>query len=163
VDPELQQTFNRIESKTEELLGKVERLTAEEQARRPKPSAWSPIEIAHHCRITEGLFGTWMADTKAEVVGRPPTRHPMFRVILWTMNKAVPAPPLKEMEPLNPPPLADIRSHWRSQRSALATALDGKPADRAIVQHKFLGPMSPRQMLDLFDAHLTYHLKRFPS
>jgi hypothetical protein len=167
---ELEAGFGRIEAKRAEVLGRVRALGEAERAAAPKPGEWSPLQLVSHLVLAEDLVAGQVAAAEA-AGGKPPQKKPLgrflVRLLCGTMRAAIPVPAPPGMEPPPAPePLDVLESRWEESRRALGgrlAALTAADLARPFALHPIVGPLDARQVLDMADAHLTYHLKRFPG
>jgi hypothetical protein len=163
MNPELQELYDSAERKRQEMIERIKQLPEEARALQPSEREWSPLQVAEHCRVTEALYEELARETKPEQLeGRRATRHLMLSMIRWSMRRAIRAPTMPMFEPQAAPPIEETEREWAALRSRLAAIVEGAEPDQPVLIHKMFGPMSGRQILEIMDAHMDYHLTRFP-
>lgn len=153
--------WDRLDARSEALIRQVEGLGTEERRRRPSSREWSPIEVIDHLAQAEGLYAQWVIDDPAP--GLAPRRNWKLTALVWVMRKALRTPTIREMEPRPLQDLDEAAEHLRRVRAAMRARLGDRDPAAVLVQHPFLGPLSACQVAEIFDAHLDYHVKRFPK
>jgi hypothetical protein len=159
--PDLQPLFESAERKRHDLIERVRIMPVDRREARPRPKDWSPLEVVEHCRLLEEVYLQWLRETRPEdLAGRRASRHPMIPMIKFMMTRSIPSPTMPIFEPGEAASLEEIADRWQRERAELARALEGKAPTEPVLRHKMFGPLSGHQILDLYDAHLTYHLRR---
>ena len=165
---QLEERFRKIEAQKAALLGRVCALDVTERAKAPKTGEWSPLQVIAHLVLAEGLMAGEI-EKAAGPEGRGARPKPltalMVPLLCGAMRAALPMLPPPTMEPPpTPDPLEASEARWSELRAALCARLESvaDPDARNFSLHPILGPISARQALDITEAHLTYHTKRFP-
>ena len=78
------------------------------------------------------------------------------------MREAKPVPTAGIMTPKSTPDFDEAKRRWDQVRNEIEEALLGTPEEGTFVKHPIFGKLGPVHFLELIDAHLEYHEKRFP-
>lgn len=165
---ELDGRFGRIEAQKAALIGRVCTLDGAAQSTAPKVGEWSPLQVIAHLVLAEELMAGEIekaAGPEGKTARPKPLTALMVPLLCGAMRAALPMPPPPTMEPPpSPDPLEASEARWSELRAALRTRLEtvADPGARNFSLHPILGLISARQALDITEAHLTYHTKRFP-
>ena len=150
--PKRQQTFSAIEQQKIEVLQRLEALTPEKATQ----GDWSPMQVAYHLMRAEELL-------PAPADGSPTLRKPVFYIGCTMLRFAVSIPSKAREEPRNDLPLIELKERWAAGRETLKATLEvAKPGER-VAQHPVFGALDADSYLVMLEAHLTYHLKRWPA
>ncbi len=151
MDKKREQRWASIERKKAEILKRMEALSPEAYV----TGDWSPAQIGDHLSLAEQKMR--VTPTREQVSFSPKV------TLVCTVLRLAPAIASKaSFEPENLP-LAELRARWDASRKELRAALETAPIGTVFGQHPIAGPLDIGNYLAITDAHLTYHLKRWPG
>jgi hypothetical protein len=151
VNTRRKQGFAAIEAKKAEVLRRLEALTPEQA----QTGDWSPAQVAYHLMRAEELL-------PAPPDGKTARRKPVFFVGCAILRAAISVPSKAREEPRGDLPLEELKTRWAAVRTALQTRLESAPPGERCADHPVFGGLDADAYLQMLDAHLTYHLKRWP-
>ena len=160
MSPRRQGQFKLIEQKKLDILRRLESATLGQQEGLPPQKlaqdAWSPMQIAYHLMRAEELL-------PAPPDGSVARRKPIFFLGCAMLRAAVPIPSKAREEPRDDISLEELLKRWSTSRETLQAGLEtAKPGER-FANHPVFGALDADSYLTMLDAHLTYHLKRWPA
>ena len=146
----------------------IARVAARPETKRndkPAPDAWSPLQIVAHIILAERFINDY---AKPDGIA-PDTPVAWWQpVVIRTLNGALgagialPAPEM--MLPGDEPAKLPAQGReWSAERDRFHAMLAASPPDRVTGAHPIFGPITAAQMLSMMNAHLAYHIKRFPG
>lgn len=147
------------ERRREDLVARVRSLSVEAQQARPDPKEFAPTEILEHLAMTEAMYLDFI-----RVLPQAKPSKPNF-LYRYTVKKCLAGsrlPTVKSLVPDSAPSLEEAAARWNDVRQKLLGELDGALPGLTVVRHPFFGRLSTEDMLELMDAHCTYHDIRFP-
>ena len=144
--------FTRVETKKAEVLRRLEGLSAEAYA----TGDWSPAQIGYHLMRAEEAI-------RAAPDGARTRRTPIYFVGCAILRAALPIASKAREEPRRDMPLAQLSARWEAVREALRADLEAARPGERFAQHPVFGPLDADAYLPFLDAHLAYHLKRWPG
>ncbi len=152
MSPKRAKHFAEIEKKKADVLQRLSALNPEKATQ----GDWSPAQIAYHLLRAEELL-------PVAPDGGITRRKPVFFVGCMMLRLAVSIPSKAREEPRNDLPLTELAQRWAASRETLRATLEhAKPGERA-ANHPVFGALDADSYLAMLDAHLTYHLKRWPA
>jgi hypothetical protein len=116
---------------------------------------WSPAQIGDHLSLAEQRMRVTPTD---ERVGFSP--KVTFVCMFLRLAPAISSKASFEPEQIS---LRELRARWDGSRKELHAALQSAPAGTLFANHPIAGPLDADSYLATTDAHLTYHLKRWPG
>ena len=148
--------FARVEAKKTEFLARLDTLDEARATRAPSPDDWSPRQVIHHLvRAEEALHAP---DPNV------PTKLPLvFFLGCALLRTAIPLASRAREEPSNTTSSRELASRWDAARATLRAGLETAPPGTRHAIHPVFGPIDLDSYLVFLDAHLTYHLKRWPK
>lgn len=165
--PELAKRFAELEKRRVALVERVRTLPAEKQKTKRSPSEFSPVEMIMHIAITEHGDVVYLRKTPPESLkGKRPKTTFFFKSTVSRMQNPVKQmPTLPFMEPKEDVDLALAADSWAAARIQIAEYLEKveTPSEAFIKFHFIFGTASAQEFLDLLEAHMNYHEKRFPG
>ena len=166
---DLRRRFERIEEQKAALLARVTARSEAEQMRVLNGGGWSPRALVHHLVLAEEQTLKHVAAAADETTpGRVlASRRPLVALLAAAMRAGVPLPAPPEMTPPETDgellTLNDAAARWADCRRAFQKRLEAVTVESArepIARHPIVGPLDARQVLDLAEAHLVYHLRQ---
>ena len=152
MSPKRQQAFDRIARQKIEVLQRLEALSSEKAIQ----GDWSPMQITYHLMRAEEAL-------PAPPDGSTARRKPIFFLGCAMLRAAISIPSKAREEPRNDLPLATLKTRWEASRETLRETLESaKPGERA-AQHPVFGALDADSYLIMLEAHLTYHVNRWPA
>ena len=152
MSPRRHRAFATLEQEKTEVLQRLEALAPEKAVQ----GDWSPLQIAYHLMRAEELL-------PAPADGSITRRKPVFFIGCAMLRLAVSIPSKAREEPRNDLPLTELAKRWDASRETLKATLESaKPGER-VAQHPVFGALDADSYLIMLEAHLTYHLKRWPA
>lgn len=167
--PELRR-LERVDRTRRALLERVAALDPELRTRRPRPDAWSVLEVVEHLILAEGDVLARVARAEEARAGGDPEPAPRrtlrnraaFLVVMAVLRFRIPVrTPSRRMNPVGERSLEELRADWDRNHEALrafAGALDRESARRAVFRHPIAGPMTPGQAFWMLEVHLHRHV-----
>ena len=164
--PELDLLYRSMETRKAEMLTHLATLSHEERNRNPKPSEWSPLQVMDHLVLVE----EWMSCPNRAV---PPKHGKVLlkgRLFIFfgggIMRSRFRIPTIPMAVPQTNLDFAEIERRWDDARGGLAlklAAITTETQSLPIALHPIAGPLNGRQVLELLDVHLAYHVRHFPQ
>jgi Protein of unknown function (DUF1569). len=165
--PELRDLYEPLEQRKAEFLTRLLALDEEERRAAPAPGAWSPHQVLLHLLYVEGLSAGPEVALPPDNTERPrPGIGLMTKLLAATMRAAIRLPAPDSASPPDEPGVSceEVAARWTARREDLRRRLEAvTDADRPFARHPIVGPLTARQVLNLCESHLVYHLKRFPA
>lgn len=151
MSPNRQKRFDTIEQKKADVLQRLAALSPEQAVQ----GDWSPQQVAYHLMRAEELMPRPDDGIKTR-------RKPVFFVGCTMLRLAISIPSKAKEEPRDDLPTSELLERWAASRQTLRETLEcAKPSQRVAV-HPVFGALDADAYLTMLDAHLTYHLKRWP-
>ena len=145
--------FTLIEGKKAEVLRRLEALTPDAYA----AGDWSPAQIGYHLMRAEEKL-------RAAPDGSSTRLRPIYFVGRTILRLAIPVPPPAGVEtPSGALSPGEIRAGWTAFRERLRADLETAASGERFARHPLFGSLDADAYLETIDAHLTYHLKRWPA
>jgi hypothetical protein len=165
--PEVARRFEDLEKRRLAFTKKVEALPKEKQDAKPRPGEFSPAEVVMHLAITEHGNVVFLKKTApALLAGKKPKITFLYkRTVSKMQDPSSPVPTLPFMIPKGPVDLDQAIAAWAGARAEIEKFLEeAKTPSEAFIKFNFVfGTASASQFLDLLEAHMNYHEKRFPA
>lgn len=162
--PALQSRFDAMESRRQALLVHLGTLNTSALRYRPRPSAWSLLQVAQHLVLLDQLvLKTVLRDPRPGI-----RRRWWHRIGAWMVafvfrhGFRVPAP-TKMVVPLGEKPLDESAAQWSELRAKLAVFLETASPERAKAfgfRHPVSGPQDVYGALDFIAVHHDHHLRQ---
>ena len=144
--------FSLLETKKAEVIRRLEGLSAKAYA----TGDWSPAQVGYHLMHSEAAL-------RAAPDGARARRKPIFFVGCALLRAAVPLASRAREEPERDMALPDLTRRWAANRETLQADLEAARPGERFCQHPVFGALDADAYLEFADAHLTYHLKRWPT
>lgn len=160
--PELERSFEAIESQRIALTNRALALSDEVLNRKPTPEAWSVRQVVEHLVISDETVGQkWPSDKTAPDPLRLLPRSWRTALIEGAFRRNLTLPlPSPQMEPRGDTPLPALLERWAASRAEMRRALGAFGADDDAYAHPILGPLTAAQMLSLAQVHTDYHTRQ---
>lgn len=160
MSPQRERAFARLEQQKTDILRRLDpellRQREERLAGKAPSEDWSPLQVAYHLMRAEELL-------PAPPDGSRAGRKPVFFLGCALLRAAVPIPSKAREEPRDDLPLLELTQRWAASREALRAGLEtARPGERFAL-HPVFGALDADAYLTMLEAHLTYHLKRWPA
>lgn len=144
--------FSSVETKKAEVVRRLDGLSAEAYT----TGDWSPAQVGYHLMRAEELL-------RAAPDGFSTRRRPVYFVGCALLRAAFPLASRAREEPRSDMDRAELFARWEENRKTLAADLEtARPGER-FADHPIFGALDADAYLEFVDAHLTYHLKRWPA
>jgi hypothetical protein len=162
--PALQSRFDAIEDRRKAFLARLGNMDAAELGYRPRPSAWSLLQVAQHLVLLEQLvLKTATRDPRPGVRRRWWHRIGGWMVaFVFRFGLRVPAP-TRMVVPIDQKPLGETAAEWSELRAKLAAFLETCTPERAKAlgfRHPLSGPQDVYGALDFLAGHHDHHLRQ---
>ena len=144
--------LQQIEAQKAEVLRRLEALSPEQAGK----GDWSPAQVAYHLMRAEELLPAPPDGTRVR-------RKPIFYLGCALLRAAVSIPSKAREEPRNDLPLAELTQRWSTSREGLRETLAHTTPGERVALHPVFGALDAESYLIMLEAHLTYHLKRWPA
>jgi len=144
--------LQQIEAQKAEVLRRLEALSPEQAEK----GDWSPAQVAYHLMRAEELLPAPPDGTRVR-------RKPVFYLGCALLRTAVSIPSKAREEPRNDLPLAELTQRWSTSREGLRETLAHATPGERVALHPVFGALDAESYLIMLEAHLTYHLKRWPA
>lgn len=147
------------------LLDGLEALDLEVLHAKPRPGAWSILEIVEHVVVAESVILLGLP-SRADLVAQPRRlEHRLkFLVVLLVLKLRIPVRvPSRRMLPTGQRSLAELRDSWDGHLRwlrAFAEASDEEDLGQAFFTHPVAGPITLAQALRMDLLHLWTHGKQ---
>ena len=147
------------------LLDGLEALDVEVLQAKPRPGAWSILEIVEHLVVAESVILLGLP-SRGELVARPRRLEHRLKhlAVLLILKGRIPVRvPSRRMLPTGQRSLAELRDSWDGHLRWLrvfAEALDEAALGQAFFTHPVAGPITLAQALRLDLLHLRTHGKQ---
>jgi hypothetical protein len=164
----LHHLIETLDSQRGALLDGLEALDAPTLRARPRPGAWSILEILEHVVVAESviLLGP---TSRAELVARPRTlehRLKYFLVLLVLKLRIPVRVPSRRMLPTGQRSLAELRAAWDGHVRWLRAFAEEAKEDshgQAFFTHPVAGPITLVQALRMDLLHLRIHSRQIAN
>ena len=156
--------WEQAEALRADLLARVAARPETERNDKPAPESWSPLQVVAHIILAERFINDY---AKPDAVA-PDTplawwQPAVIRTLNATLSAGIALPAPEMMLPGDEPAgLPALDSEWADERARFHAMLAASPPDRVTGAHPIFGPITAAQMLSMMNAHLAYHIKRFP-
>ena len=169
MNPQLRNSLNTLDDELSKLLEELKNYSEADLNRRPKPGAWSALQVLQHLMRSEELSQRYVAKKLSfDPELKNKNLASSFRSIIL---QAYLRSPLKRKAPdaIGDQALPETSSfwevakQWKNQRVQLAEYLDQLPPEyskKQIYKHPFIGRLTLNQMLHFFQAHFYRHRKQ---
>jgi hypothetical protein len=154
-----------LDDRRHALVQVLEGLTPEVLHARPRPGAWSVLEILEHVVAAERVILQGLPDP-AELVDRPRSlQHRIkFPLVMLVLKFAIPVKvPSKRMLPAGQRSLADLKDEWDQHLRWLRAFEAGQITDasrKAFFVHPVAGPITLVQALRMDLLHVGIHARQ---
>lgn len=160
MSPRRERAFAAIEQKKADILRRLDPVILRQREERIAGKAlqddWSPMQVAYHLMRAEELL-------PAPADGSVTRRKPIFFLGCALLRAAVPIPSKAREEPRDDLPVVELMQRWAASREVLHAGLETALPGERCAQHPVFGALDADSYLTMLDAHLTYHLKRWPA
>jgi hypothetical protein len=150
-----EERFAAIEAQKSEVLRRVGALSAEDRLKIAKADDWSPLQVVYHLMRAEELL-----PASAAPIAMP--FNPKLQIGCLILKAAIPVPSKAKEEPRNDVSLEEMTMRWNIAREKLAQSL-ATPVNIRVADHPVFGGIDIDGYLQMLEAHITYHLKRWPA
>jgi hypothetical protein len=163
--PSLQPLIQALDIQRGALLDGLEALDAPTLQARPRPGAWSILEIVEHLVVAESVILLGLP-SRAELVARPRSlEHRLkFLAVLLVLKLQIPVRvPSRRMLPTGQRSLAELRTIWDGHVHWLRAFTEASEEDdlgQAFFTHPVAGPITLTQALRLDLLHLQTHSRQ---
>jgi len=162
--PGIRQLYEKLEMQKKTLLSEVALWSPAQVHFRPKPSAWSALDVLDHLVKVEVAVIDAVRSQLPD--GNPMTLRDrvgalfILLVMLSPMRVKVPAAALTVLPEVMTDDASGIATHWeqvRGEMGILLQSLQLNQLDRALFRHPVSGWMTMRQAIAFLSAHLRHH------
>jgi len=169
MDAKLTRQLDHLDASLRTLLEQLKDYTDQELNRKPKPEAWSTLQVMHHLMLAEKQSISYV---QKKINYTPDLKKAgissFFKGLLLKSYLAVPikikAPEVVSTEKL---PVEskfwETAKNWKKQRSEMRDYLNSLSTDtlkKEAYKHPAGGRMGIKQMLDFQQAHFNRHRKQ---
>lgn len=148
--------WKSLEVRRKKLVDRVMALDPEAQAL-SKNKGFTPAETLDHMAASEAWYIDRLTPEQQSRKAKP---NFLFRWLVAQMRKTRQLPAPGAMRPRQGVDAAAGADRWAKVREELGAALRASSYDDAIIRHPIFGRMSPKDILDLLEAHHDYHESR---
>jgi len=147
------------------LLGDLDALSEEALKTRPRPEAWSILEILEHLVVAEAVILRGLPP-RAGLVAQPRNLGHRLKYLLVSLVLRFRIPvkvPSRRMLPMGQASLADLRTAWDAHLAwlrALVAEDETAALGSAFFTHPVAGPITLRQALRMDLLHLDIHRRQ---
>ncbi len=169
MDSKLRNQLDLLDAELNKLLEELRNYRESDLNRRPKPGAWSPLQVMQHLMRSEELSQAYV--TK-KLSFNPTLRNKSiassFRSAAVNLYLSSPFK-FKAPDAIGDNALPEgssfweVVKQWTNQRQALADFLENIPAEyrnKEVYKHPVGGRLTLDQMLEFFHAHFRRHRKQ---
>lgn len=151
-------SWSQFESNRLSLESRIASLGSNRATNRPKPNDMSPAEVYEHLAAVEESYLEAVesrsdAPAKASILFGYAIKRLRSGILMPAMTSSLPKGTTFEA----------AKAHFSDVRMRLRGALESVEPGKSALQDKALGRLSANQVMELCDAHLEYHNKRFPK
>lgn len=152
--------WDALEDRRKSMTDRILKMPPEQQ-KSGSSKAFSPAEVLDHMALTEEWYFPLMdkAD-RAALKPKGAKVNFLYRMVLRKLRSASSVPSMSAMTPKPDVKADDGAEHWGKVREELKSRLEAVPLDEPVFRHPMFGRMSPRHVIEIFDAHTDYHEKR---
>jgi hypothetical protein len=156
----LLQKFDKLEVRRLAFQERVSYLPDAEQIVR-KNGAFNGLEVLFHMSLVEGATNDALDATPlGKYDGKMAKPSFLYAKVIERMRSGQSAPAPAAFTPKWVPSLEEAIKAWEKERERLHKHLEIARINEAWVKRPWLGLLSADHILDLMDAHITYHDKR---
>jgi len=164
--PRLERLSDALEERRHQFLTRLRSLNPEQLQFRPRPGAWSLLQVARHLAIAEEAGAAYRPREAA--AGGPLRRNWRHRfgyaavwfVVTTGVRVRVPA---EGLSPESDAPLDETEERWERAGAALRdrlAPLDEEGARGEFLRHPIGGPMDAEQSLRFYIRHFDHHMRQ---
>lgn len=151
----------RVEERRRDVMGDVDRLSAEQLTYRPGPNRWSILDIVEHLvKVEEGVVSRVRPREPRTLAQAAQARSALVLMHVVTALRWRVKVPVQGVLPLGGVTLSDLASRWDDTQAALRERLEAfGPGDwpRPMMRHPLLGLLTPAEGLRFIHWHMGHH------
>ena len=126
---------------------------------------WSVLDVIEHMVLAEyHVFQGWPETTQMKAGKRTLMGIMFYYMVLFILRYHIPVQVLdKDMVPSGKHTLQELTAMWDKSHNWLRsylTQLDQNGLRRAVFTHPASGPMIPKQMIKMMEAHMNRHIDK---
>ena len=163
--PPLHQLIQSLDDRRCALLDELDALSADVLRAKPRPGAWSILEIVEHVVVAEAVILQGLPP-RTQLVARPRSvrHHSLYLVVMFILRCGIPVKvPSRRMLPTGTLSLAELRRTWDEHMRWLR-GFEGDPEEdahrKAVFTHPVAGPITLIQALRMDQLHLQTHIRQ---
>ena len=162
--PNIQEKYESLRKKREDLLQQLGSLPSEELSFKAGPDKWSIVEVVEHLVIAEKDFlkqlSTNALASNLDHESRTPEK---YQTVIKVMERDIPVDvPDKSAEPHGRLTLEELLTQWddiRRKLQGLLAEINTENKDNLIYRHPYGGPLDISETLHFTDVHFDNHVR----
>jgi hypothetical protein len=160
----IQEKFESLTQKLEELLQHLNSLSSEVQSFKAGPDKWSIVEVVEHLVIAEDDLLTQLSTNVPASTLDPKSRTPeKHQTVIKVMERDIPVDvPDKRAEPQGRLTLDELLNQWddiRKKLQGLLAEINAENKDDLVYRHPYGGPLDIAETLHFIDVHFDNHMR----
>lgn len=156
------QQWANLEERRKQFLAKIESLPADKQLAKPRPGEMSPYDVYEHLALSEEVALNRMKSRQGLGSGDKAKPNFIFGMALKRLNSGVRMPAYKSLVP-DVKDAKAAQQHYEQVRAGLREFICAGSEGTALLTYPPVGKLDAGQIMQVFEAHMTYHEKRFPG
>lgn len=116
--------------------------------------------MLEHMRRTEAMYIPLLQKGIAKAQAKP---NFLYRMVLKRMQSGGRVPTSKDLTPIEPIDLGEVVRGWHQVRAEVMKSASQAVPGQAILKHPLFGKMGAQELIDLLNAHASYHQRFFPN
>jgi len=160
----IQEQFDSLTGKREELFQHLESLTSEELSFKAGPDKWSIVEVVEHLVIAEDdlltQLTTEVPSPPLDIESKTPEK---YQAVIKVMERDIKVDvPHESLEPHGRLTLDDLLNQWndiQKKLQGILAAIHADNKDDLVYQHPYGGPLDISETLHFFDVHFDNHMR----
>lgn len=154
--------FQALENRRRALIASVRALPEAKQTAKASRKEFSPVETIMHMAEADQIYVDELKRTPPTIL-KARSAHPtfVFRRVVSTLNAGTTVPAIGKLDTKTSATIDEGAAAWDQTAAALATFLQQIESPEAAFVKRFpFGVMSAADLLELLEAHMSYHEAR---
>ncbi|HMS56757.1 MAG TPA: DinB family protein, partial [Fimbriimonadaceae bacterium] len=125
-----------------------------EQQRAGTSKSFSPAEVLDHMALSEAWYLPMMDKADRQTLKAKGAKvNFLYGMVVRKLRSAKSVPSMRDMTPKADVKPEDGAEHWEKVRNDLRLRISAVGLDEPVFRHPLFGRMSPRHVMEIFDAH----------
>lgn len=160
--------LDKMTRQKQALLAQVSVLDPQILKAKPSPDKWSILDVVEHLVLAEyHVFSGLPEAGKVKERKRTFSGLLFYYMVLFILRYRIPVQvPAKDMAPSSKRSLPELTEMWDKSHVWLRnylSGLDKAGLKRAVFTHPASGPMTPKQMILMMEAHMNRHIPQIEA